>query len=839
MKPREDHVGLASAVVRAKPVHYGWLGLAPPSWSVGAGRRWQRRFFILFDLGTLSWALDDNAGTEPAGSIDLNKPFSVDKAERWAQIPNTICITSKDDGSKILVRSDTSEEFVFWFKSMQKMIADCEEKVKEDRRKKKMLANRRRHHTVSVTATNTALAEAKSLNRERRHQTMTNSSGGIRRERPTSLATTVPVQSSAPPTPTGSGLTPAICRLVSPQALPILENEKPSSPEKVSTSLPGTSARNEPDRVGRHERRIQSSRVAESYNRPYVSSTTSSYSQRSSSVDRRVNYSDRARTASSEVSGPLKASWLSLVNAAGFSEAASQISKRMWFTLLPTRLKAYAGPSSSNILFELDLRKASVKSYDTDKNKYYCFLVEAGDKSVTIGVLTDKIRRMWIEVVEDAIGAKGSRSSSNSSHSGGAVDQPPTDITNLPPKLASRGSTSSTTSQSSSSITITSNAFSDQNRVPPVFSEITPTAIVHPEPKVEPETISDPLAMRVTSRDSPPLRHRRRNRQHRNRSKTLDLHEISDIVRRSDLEKPEIDTPPPLSDVWKMIQDRTPDNGFIAKSDDLEKTKLAEMYKQAEEDRQKQLVENTLLRDQLEQTRPNEEFDNLCRQLASAHEELEELKTVRLSPPRGDREMSLQSQLKEIEQEFGQSQSRLDALLQRRSSTRDESSGDLEVFSTPPSSPQPISNFCQATQTQSSIDSSRLKLLESDISRLQLKQIESERSSKDAAKQRKADLSAEKTKRREAESERDDLRARLEAVEVERDEFKHRQAQSDDEVDQLRAELAGLKKLVSSDLQTALDSISTRGPYINLDSPLSDIESQILQKIKVQSRLHT
>ncbi|CAG5112551.1 Oidioi.mRNA.OKI2018_I69.chr2.g6754.t1.cds [Oikopleura dioica] len=445
MKPREDHVGLASAVVRAKPVHYGWLGLAPPGWSVGAGRRWQRRFFILFDLGTLSWALDDNAGTEPAGSIDLNKPFSVEKAENLTQLPNTICITSKDDGSQILVRSDNSEEFIFWFKSMQKMIADCEEKAKEDKRKKKMLANRRRHHTVSVTATNSALAEARtSFNRERRHQTMTNSSGGLtKRERPTSLATTIPVQSSAPPTPTGSGLTPALCRLVSPQALPILENDKPTSPDHKSTSptglTPSASSRAEVDRLGRKDRRIQSSRIAESYNRPYTSSTsTSSYSGRSASVDRRVNYGAeaRARTASSDAASPLKASWLSLVNASGFAEAASQVdtssSNRMWFTLLPSRLIAYASPSSSSVLFELELRKATVKSYDGEKNKYACFIVSSAEKALTIGALTEKIRRNWIETLEDAINAKGSRSSSISSSS----DQPGADITNLPPKSA-------------------------------------------------------------------------------------------------------------------------------------------------------------------------------------------------------------------------------------------------------------------------------------------------------------------------------------------------------------------------------------------------------------------
>ena len=91
MKPREDHVGIASAQVRAKPVHYGWLLIAPPGWVAGSSsRRWQRRFFILYDIGTLSWALDDNDGTEPAGKLDLNKPHIVEKAEKETQINNSI-----------------------------------------------------------------------------------------------------------------------------------------------------------------------------------------------------------------------------------------------------------------------------------------------------------------------------------------------------------------------------------------------------------------------------------------------------------------------------------------------------------------------------------------------------------------------------------------------------------------------------------------------------------------------------------------------------------------------------------------------------------------------------
>jgi regulator of replication initiation timing len=38
---------------------------------------------------------------------------------------------------------------------------------------------------------------------------------------------------------------------------------------------------------------------------------------------------------------------------------------------------------------------------------------------------------------------------------------------------------------------------------------------------------------------------------------------------------------------------------------------------------------------------------------------------------------------------------------------------------------------------------------------------------------------------------------------------------------------------VRNDLQVAIDSISARGPYINMDMPLDDLESRILRKIRV------
>ena len=114
--------------------------------------------------------------------------------------------------------------------------------------------------------------------------------------------------------------------------------------------------------------------------------SSSTYAQRSSSVDRRVNYC--SRTASSEsASMPtvIKSSWLSLVNATGLGDAIEQISRRLWFSLSPGKLTAFAGPSSHQPVFSLRLADGAVRSIDSSKNKYYCFIIECQEKTLTIG----------------------------------------------------------------------------------------------------------------------------------------------------------------------------------------------------------------------------------------------------------------------------------------------------------------------------------------------------------------------------------------------------------------------------------------------------------------------
>ena len=61
----------------------------------------------------------------------------------------------EDSVNKVYVRSETSEEFIFWFRSLQKMLADMKEKEKEIKRRNKMLVS---FFTFEIQILNTKLS---------------------------------------------------------------------------------------------------------------------------------------------------------------------------------------------------------------------------------------------------------------------------------------------------------------------------------------------------------------------------------------------------------------------------------------------------------------------------------------------------------------------------------------------------------------------------------------------------------------------------------------------------------------------------------------------------------
>ncbi|KAM9559284.1 myosin phosphatase Rho-interacting protein-like [Salvelinus alpinus] len=63
-KPRELHLLTDQDLNQAKPIYGGWLCLAPEGTDFGnpmqRSRKWQRRFFVLYEHGCLRFALDES-----------------------------------------------------------------------------------------------------------------------------------------------------------------------------------------------------------------------------------------------------------------------------------------------------------------------------------------------------------------------------------------------------------------------------------------------------------------------------------------------------------------------------------------------------------------------------------------------------------------------------------------------------------------------------------------------------------------------------------------------------------------------------------------------------------
>lgn len=205
-------------------------------------------------------------------------------------------------------------------------------------------------------------------------------------------------------------------------------------------------------------------------NRKKVESTrVNTIPPRSSSVDRRIGYGrDRLNSYEQMMNGKnasIKQAWVSVVDAQNIKDAKREAGKKLWFSLSPgkerfkwyifwqflvgnkslsiselwilnrKKLTAYSGPSTQESEFCVRLcPKTNIKELDHDlSSRYYQLLVTlplpvggdvGSEKSITIGLLTEKIRKVWMDSIQQAIEQAGSRSSSISSNS------EPTDITN-------------------------------------------------------------------------------------------------------------------------------------------------------------------------------------------------------------------------------------------------------------------------------------------------------------------------------------------------------------------------------------------------------------------------
>ncbi|KQS70208.1 protein outspread isoform X2 [Drosophila erecta] len=116
-RQREEHSAAALECNRAsrKVSKCGYLFVAP-DWDFSnplyRTKRWQRRWFVLYDDGELTYSVDDYPETIPQACVDMTKVLEVTGAVEVTGHPNSIAITAPERVT--FVKGTSSEESQWW-----------------------------------------------------------------------------------------------------------------------------------------------------------------------------------------------------------------------------------------------------------------------------------------------------------------------------------------------------------------------------------------------------------------------------------------------------------------------------------------------------------------------------------------------------------------------------------------------------------------------------------------------------------------------------------------------------------------------------------------------------
>ncbi|CAI4225844.1 unnamed protein product [Auanema sp. JU1783] len=124
-KSKEQHSAecLEMAKMNRKVTACGFLYVAPPNLDFSlqshTAKRWQRRWFTLFDSGELTYALDNNPETVPQFTIDMTRCHRVCEADSITGNAHSILMAFKheehtDQPAIVYVKADTTEEIRWW-----------------------------------------------------------------------------------------------------------------------------------------------------------------------------------------------------------------------------------------------------------------------------------------------------------------------------------------------------------------------------------------------------------------------------------------------------------------------------------------------------------------------------------------------------------------------------------------------------------------------------------------------------------------------------------------------------------------------------------------------------
>ncbi|XP_043082025.1 trichohyalin isoform X3 [Puntigrus tetrazona] len=155
-KARDAHLLSDEDFTQAKPIYGGWLLLAPEGTNfdnpLHRSRKWQRRFFLLYEHGLLRYALDDMASTLPQGTINLNQCVDVVDGESRTGQKHSLCICTPDKDHYI--RAESKEIIHGWQEAL--MVFPRTNKQNQKKKRKVETPTPQEPGPAKVTVTSTS-----------------------------------------------------------------------------------------------------------------------------------------------------------------------------------------------------------------------------------------------------------------------------------------------------------------------------------------------------------------------------------------------------------------------------------------------------------------------------------------------------------------------------------------------------------------------------------------------------------------------------------------------------------------------------------------------------------
>ncbi|XP_050979734.1 myosin phosphatase Rho-interacting protein isoform X3 [Labeo rohita] len=162
-KPRELHLLTDQDLNQAKPIYGGWLCLAPEGTDfdnpMQRSRKWQRRFFVLYEHGCLRFALDESPSTLPQGTVNMNLCTDVIDAEARTGQKNALCIITPEQ--EYYIRGDNKEIINGW--SEQLVVYPRTNKQNQKKKRKVEPATSQEPGPAKVAVTGSGIPEAEKM----------------------------------------------------------------------------------------------------------------------------------------------------------------------------------------------------------------------------------------------------------------------------------------------------------------------------------------------------------------------------------------------------------------------------------------------------------------------------------------------------------------------------------------------------------------------------------------------------------------------------------------------------------------------------------------------------